>query len=330
MLSQFVTYLQAEKRYSDYTVRAYAKDIGEFFAHTGVTDDTFDPKLVTSDDIRDWIVSLTEERKLAAVSVNRKVSAVRSLFRWMRSRGLVAKDPFLKVATMKTPHRLPVWIPEGKMEFITDDLLRRCDGGDVWERRDAIILLLFYSCGIRLAELLTVEVSDIADDYASIRVRGKGDKQRVVPLPRVTADILRRYVDEITALNIWKSNKKVLFLTVDGNPLSRTAVYMTVRAELEKMGVKGKRSPHVLRHTFATHLLDNGADIREIQELLGHSSLGTTQVYTHNSIARLKKIYGKAHPRQRGGTESEDGAGSEGPEQIEERREQIRQIEERD
>lgn len=291
--------MRAERRYSENTVLGYSTDITEFFGHIGVAADDFDPLLVTADDIRDWIVSLTAERKLSAVSVNRKISAVRSFFRWMRAREIIKKNPFLKITTLKTPHRLPVWIPEGKMEEVSAYLLTQCEADDIWQRRDAIILLLFYSCGIRLAELMDMEVSSVAADCRSIRVRGKGDKERMVPLPAVTGRILSRYVAEITGLNIWKSDKKVLFLTVKGTPVSRGSIYTIVRDGLEKMGVQGKRSPHVLRHTFATHLMNNGADIREIQELLGHSSLGATQVYTHNSIAKLKKAYEGAHPREK-------------------------------
>lgn len=295
MLESFITYLQAEKRYSEYTVRCYRDDIAAFIESLRLSGSEFDPAAVTTDDIREWIVGLSG--RLAAVSVNRKISAVSSFFRWMHSKGIISRNPCLRVGSLKTPHRLPVWIPESKMETITAGLLERFEAGGIRERRDATILLLFYSCGIRLAELTAMDVSDISAGCDSIRVQGKGDKQRLVPLPGITAGILKRYVAEITGLNIWKSDRKPLFLTDRGNPVSRAAVYAIVRNWLEQMGVQGKRSPHVLRHTFATHLLDSGADMREIQELLGHSSLAATQVYTHNSIAALKKVYASAHPR---------------------------------
>jgi integrase/recombinase XerC len=160
-------------------------------------------------------------------------------------------------------------------------------------------VLLFYSCGIRLAELAGIDAADIADDFNTLRVHGKGDKTRVVPLPAPTAGILKSHISDISASEIWNFHKKPLFLTEKGEPLSRAAIYGVVRGELERMGVQGKRSPHVLRHTFATHLLDGGADMREIQDLLGHTSLAATQVYTHNSIARLKKVYEGAHPREK-------------------------------
>ncbi len=297
MLEAFATYLLAERRYSELTVRNYRHDIQRFVDYLGVSRDDFRPALVTADDIRGWIIYLSESLKLSPASVNREISSLRSFFRWLRATGVIDNNPFLKIHTLKTPKRLPVWIPETKMDGITDYLIRQSVSEDALERRNALVLLLFYSCGIRLAELTGICVEDISADFCSLKVHGKGDRQRMVPLPELMSGILRRYVDEITSPNIWKSGKKLLFLTDKGRPVSRSWVYRTVRDELEKMGVHGKRSPHVLRHTFATHLLDNGADMREIQELLGHASLASTQVYTHNSIARLKKAYEGAHPR---------------------------------
>ncbi|MDR2894380.1 MAG: tyrosine-type recombinase/integrase [Alistipes sp.] len=304
MIDAFTTYLEAERRYSPLTVRNYRRDVLEFIAHLGLeTPDDFRPALLSTDDIRSWIVSLSDQRKLAPATINRMISSVRSLFRWLRATGVVDRDPFAGIRSLRTPKRLPTWIPEAKMSQITAHIFERLSSPDPIVRRDAIIVLLFYSCGIRLAELEGMCVEDIAADCRSIRVHGKGDKMRIVPLPEITAEALKRHVDEICspeticAEKIWKDNKKPLLLTEKGGAISRTAVYNVVRAELETMGVQGKRSPHVLRHTFATHLLDGGADMREIQELLGHSSLAATQVYTHSSIARLKKVYENAHPR---------------------------------
>ncbi len=297
MLDAFVTYLEAERRYSPLTVSAYRRDIEQFIEFLGLEPGDFHPGNVSTDDIREWIVSLSEVRRLSPVSINREVSSVRSLFRWLRATGVVEKNPFLKIHSLKAPKRLPVWIPGGKMEEITAHLLEQCASPDPMGRRNALIVLLFYSCGIRLAELTGIDAEDIDADFRSLRVHGKGDKTRVVPLPESTAGILKRHISEISDAKIWKYDKKPLFLTEQGEAVSRRAVYGIVRGELERMGVQGKRSPHVLRHTFATHLLDSGADMREIQELLGHTSLAATQVYTHNSIARLKEVYNTAHPR---------------------------------
>ncbi len=273
LLSSFVSYLRAEKRYSAFTARNYRHDVAEFIDHLAA--DEFHPNLVTTDDVRSWIVSLSEDGKLSPSTINGKVTAVRSFFRWLRATGVVEKNIFLKIPRLKTSKRLPVWIPEAKMSEIVDYLLSKGD-------KNSVILLLLYSCGIRLAELVGIKEGDIGEGCSFVKVHGKGGKDRIVPLPEVTARALREYIDN----NGWE-------------PPSRTEVYRAVRRELELMGVQGKRSPHVLRHTFATHLLDHGADIREIQELLGHTSLAATQVYTHNSIAALKKAYKGAHPREK-------------------------------
>ena len=298
MIDAFITYLEAERRYSPGTVHNYRRDVEEFITHLGIDDPAdFRPALVSADDIRSWIVEMSDGRRLSPGSVNRAVSSLRSLFRWLRAGGVVERDPFLKIPMLRAPKRLPVWIPETKMGEITARLLEQCAGGDPVEKRNALIVLLFYSCGIRLAELAGVGVDDIADDGMSLRVHGKGDKTRVVPLPAQTAELIKSHISEFSGHKICTSPKKTLFLTEKAEPLTREAIYRIVRAELERQGVQGKRSPHVLRHTFATHLLDGGADMREIQELLGHTSLAATQVYTHNSIARLKGVYAGAHPR---------------------------------
>lgn len=160
---------------------------------------------------------------------------------------------------------------------------------------------MLYACGLRLAELIGIDCDDFSDDYRTLRIRGKGDKERIVPVMEFVREKILRYLDLIRRQNICKSGEKALFLTLKGERVSRTAVYRIVQRELGRGGVQGKKSPHVLRHTFATHLLNGGADMREIQELLGHASLQATQVYTHNSIARLREVYAKAHPREKGG-----------------------------
>ena len=175
------------------------------------------------------------------------------------------------------------------------------DSEDFRTERNSLIILMFYACGLRLAELVGIDRSDFSADYTSLRVRGKGDKQRMVPILEFLREKILHYLGLIERQNICISSEKALFLTHKGKRISRSVVYRTVQEELTRAGVQGKKSPHVLRHTFATHLLNGGADMREIQELLGHASLQATQVYTHNSIARLREIYAKAHPREKGG-----------------------------
>lgn len=299
VIERFLTYLRAERRYSENTAINYERDLRRFFADTGIDEASFDPTLVTADDIRAWIVSLTESG-LSPASVNRMTSALRSLFRWMRKTGQVATDPFLRIASQKLPSRLPGYIPEAKMDEVIALVESEADGeGDFQSRRNALIITLFYSTGIRLAELLDIRMSDFSDNFGELKVRGKGNKQRVVPLLEYTRGKVRDYIAVIKRENICESPDNFLFLNGKGERISRSEVQVIVKRELAKAGVQGKLSPHVLRHTFATHMLNDGADIREIQEMLGHSSLSATQVYTHNSISRLKEVYRGAHPRGR-------------------------------
>lgn len=297
MLNEFITYITAERRLSPLTVRNYRADIERFILYCGVSGDEFKPELLTSDDVRRWIVSLREHDGLKAATINRMVCSLRSLYRFLRKTGVVTKDPFIGINALRTPSRLPVYIPEGKMEHVVE-LLEQDEGqSDFISQRNSLILLLFYSTGIRLAELIGIRTSDFDDATRELRVRGKGDKERVIPILEFVGKKIVSYIEQIKSENICVSGGNFLFLTEKGAQISRTEVYNVVRAELERAGIKGKRSPHVLRHTFATHLLNQGADMREIQELLGHTSLGATQVYTHNSITQLKQIYNKAHPR---------------------------------
>ena len=286
MLADFIRYLEAERRYSPLTVRNYRHDIELFLAWLGISDTDSDLRRVTTEDIREWIIFRTEEGRLSAASINREISSLRSLFRWLLRTGVVSRDVAAPVASLKTSRRLPAFVPESRMSGIVSDCEQ--DSDDFTRERNSLIVLLFYACGLRLAELVGIDRRDFSEDYTSLRIRGKGDK-------------ILHYIGLIERQNICISPEKALFLTHKGKRISRTEVYRTVRDELEKAGVQGKKSPHVLRHTFATHLLNGGADMREIQELLGHASLQATQVYTHNSIAKLREIYTKAHPREKGG-----------------------------
>lgn len=308
-IEKFLAYLKAEKRYSGHTVEAYARDISQFIEFTmmrgGVAPGdahayavAFDPAAVTTDDIREWILDLSEHDASAA-TINRKTSSLRSYYRYMRKTGAVGIDPFIGVGFRKAPSRLPGFVPESTMENVLEALEAEFASDDYVSRRNALIILLFYSTGVRLAELHAIRLRDFSDDYSELRVTGKGGKERIVPVVEFTRRKIIAFLDNLKGLNLCFSSELSLFLTEEGKPVSRSEIYRVVRAELERAGVQGKRSPHVLRHTFATHMMDGGAGIREIQEMLGHSSLATTQVYTHNSIAKLKEAYRKAHPRAR-------------------------------
>ena len=296
MLTDFIRYLEAERRYSPLTVRNYRHDIELFLAWLGISDTDSDLRRVTTEDIREWIIFRNEEGRLSAASINREISSLRSLFRWLLRTGVVSRDVAAPVASLKTSRRLPAFVPESRMSDIVSDCEQ--DSDDFTRERNSLIVLLFYACGLRLAELVGINRKDFSEDYTSLRIRGKGDKERIVPILEFVREKILHYIGLIERQNICSSQEKALFLTHKGKRISRTEVYRTVR---DKAGVQGKKSPHVLRHTFATHLLNGGADMREIQELLGHASLQATQVYTHNSIAKLREIYTKAHPREKGG-----------------------------
>ena len=267
MIADFVRYLEAERRYSPLTVRNYRHDVEQFLAWLGVDDARFEPQRITTDDIREWILYRT--------------------------------DVVHPIPSLRTSQRLPAFVPESRMNGIVSEC--ECDSEDFVRERNSLIILLLYTCGLRLAELVGIDRDDFSADFSSLRIRGKGDKERIVPMLEFVREKILHYIGLIERQNICISSEKALFLTHKGKRISRTAVYRTVQEELDRAGVQGKKSPHVLRHTFATHLLNGGADMREIQELLGHASLQATQVYTHNSIAGLREIYAKAHPREKGG-----------------------------
>lgn len=312
-LEAFLNYLLAEKRYSALTVRAYGDDIRQFmrFCLDGGNGNApeassgehpredpardFDPTLVQANDLRAWIMSLSGEEHRRATTINRKISSVKSFYHYLRSREVLSSDPFQKISALRIPKRLPSFIEPSRMKRLTDSLMQPTD--DFATERDALIILLFYATGIRLAELRDIRVSDFSSGFTRLKVRGKGDKERVVPVVAPAAAKIARYLALLREQNICESDINFLFLTSEGKQISRSEIYRVVRHILHEAGVQGKSSPHVLRHTFATHLLGSGVDMRIIQELLGHNSLGATQVYTHNSIEQLKRVYNQAHPR---------------------------------
>ena len=310
LLEKFLTYLSAEKRYSIHTVMAYERDILQFAGFLGFNRNSasefvsadgtvFDPAVVTTDDIRRWILYLSEQERLSAACINRKTSSLRSLFRYLRKIQAIDNDPFPGIGFRKMPSRLPSFVPEKNMSDVLSMLEAEFDTGDYILRRNSLILLVLYTTGLRLSEIHAVRLGNFSQGYSVLRVLGKGNKERVIPVLDYTRCKIVEFLGDLKSRDFCISSQLSLFLSKEGKPLSRNAIYRIVRDELSKAGVQGKCSPHLLRHTFATHMLDGGADIREIQEMLGHTSLAATQVYTHNSIAKLKEVYAKAHPRSR-------------------------------
>lgn len=301
MLDDFIKYLETERRYSPLTISNYRRDIEHFVEwSTGHGECVmFDPARIRTEDVREWIIYRTDEEKLKATSINRGISSLRTYFRYLRREGVVEHDIFRNISSLKTPKRLPVFVPETRMSDLLALLDEESDDGSFENVRNSLIVMMFYRCGLRLAELVGLNVDDFSSDMRMLKVRGKGDKERMIPVADAVRERVSGYLEIIHGQNICTNGEKSLFLTCDGKRISRRTVHEVVREALSKAGVQGKKSPHVLRHTFATHLLNAGADMRDIQELLGHASLQTTQIYTHNSIVRLQDVYAKAHPRQK-------------------------------
>lgn len=302
MIDAFVTHIQTEKRYSALTVRNYRHDIESFVAwcasNAGIPAEDFDPTKVTTEDIREWIVYRMEHDKVKAASMNRELSSLRSFYKYLRRKDAINQDIFKRITTLRTPKKLPSFVPETRMENLLDEIREESHNGEFIEVRNALIIALFYGCGIRLAELQGIHFGDFSADMATLRIRGKGDKHRILPLQEEIGERVKAYKTILEKAGFSTAADARLIVSNIGKPLSRTAIQEVVKTKLEEANVQGKKSPHVLRHTFATHLMNKEADMRDIQELMGHSSLRSTQCYTHNSIAQLQDVYKRAHPHK--------------------------------
>ena len=317
MIERFLSHIRSEKRFSPLSVENYRRDIERFAkwceAHYKEEFKAgFDPAKVEDPMVREWVIHRATEGKvekakimgIGAASINRELSSLRSLFRYLLKAGLISKNPMQCILAQKSSRRLPTFVSESRMSKILKEHGEE-PMVDFEQLRNQLVVELFYTSGLRLAELVGINLTDFSEDYTTLRVVGKGNKERLIPLLEPVRARLLEYLSEIKRQNICKNGEKALILSSQGSRISRSTVYRLVKRELNSGGVQGKRSPHVLRHTFATHLLNRGADMREIQELMGHSSLKTTQVYTHNTIARLQEAYAKAHPREGGGPSGE-------------------------
>ena len=301
LIDKFITYITAERRYSPLTVRNNLHDVTTFEeGGRSACGKDFSLREVTAVDVGNWVMHLSDSGRLKSSSVNRAVATLRSFYRYLRRKDIIHHDIFVSVQSLPTSRRLPTFVPKGNMDEVVDVVLQRLSNGSWIERRDALIVLMLYACGLRLAELCNIDLSDFDNDFTALRVLGKGDKTRIVPLVERVSHEVKRYLAQDFEENICLSKENALFLSKRGERISRSDVQRSVARLLRECGVQGKCSPHVLRHTFATHLLNDGADLREIQELMGHSSLSATQVYTHNNIAQLQRIYATAHPRSVG------------------------------
>lgn len=289
---RFFKYLTFERRYSKHTITSYQTDLHQFYAflHSRFGDITHSE--ISHFFIRSWIVSLMD-KGLDTRSVNRKITALKTYFRFMLRSGLVKENPMLKIQAPRTSKKLPAFIERSKMDTMLNN---RPVANDEAALRDICILELFYQTGVRLSELINLKTTNIDFKRQQIKVLGKRNKERIIPLSQNMLDKMQQY-KAVAAKN---TSEDTFFGKINGEPLNTKYVYRLVKKRLTEVTTQKKRSPHVLRHTFATHMLDNGADINAIKEMLGHSSLAATQVYTHNTIEKLKNIHARAHPRGNG------------------------------
>lgn len=287
----FINYLRYEKRLSPHTVLAYSNDLDQFFIYLKNVYSVADIKEANHSMIRSWVVSLMEN-KISARSSNRKISALKSFYKYLLREKILDINPMHKIQSPKNPKRLPLFVEESKMNSLIENASFK---EDFEGTRNLLIIELLYATGMRRAELVNLTESDINFQNSTIKVLGKRNKERLIPLTSGIKTLIKEYIQQRNKSVEAKDN--FLFLTEKGNKIYPGAVYRIVRDALEKVTTLSKKSPHILRHTFATHLLNNGANLNAIKELLGHANLSATQIYTHNSIEKLKSVYSKAHPK---------------------------------
>ncbi|MEN9400145.1 MAG: hypothetical protein RL632_1248 [Bacteroidota bacterium] len=289
MLENFLSYLRVERRYSDHTILAYQNDIAAFISF-GEIKANEDYAEVTPSLIRSWMVDLIQSGQVNK-TVNRKLSALRSFFHFLRKENVIVHNPMQKVRGPKNERRLPIFAKESELQperitpMFTDDF----DG-----IRDRLMLEMFYQTGIRLSELVGLKMENVTN--AQIKVLGKRNKERIIPVSAELSQQMSVYIELRSGLLVKSS---AFFLLKNGNKLYDKFVYRKINHYLGMATSLDKRSPHVLRHTFATHMLNNGAGLETLKDILGHANLSATQVYTHNSFAQLTKVYSHAHPRGR-------------------------------
>ena len=285
-LEEFISYIESEKRYSVHTITSYKVDLNQFFNYLIEEHNIDHPQNVNFKIVRNWISFLLESG-LKARSVNRKLSTLKSYFKFLVISNYSDSNPTLKITSPKTSKRLPVFLEKDKINSLLDS---NFFDDNFMGHRDKLILELFYFTGIRLSELLNISISDIDFNNSQIKVLGKRNKERLIPLTDSLISDLKVFIN--------KFNKgSYLFVDENKKKLYSKKVYRIVNKYISKVSSLKKKSPHILRHSFATHMLNNGADINAIKEILGHSNLSATQVYTHNSIKKLKNVHKQAHPK---------------------------------
>ena len=299
MIDSFLKYIQYEKRYSRHTITSYKTDLDQFANYFNDVYELSDLRKADYYIIRSWIVFLVESGMVAR-SVNRKIASLRAFYKFLQKNNHISSNPVAKIIAPKIKKKLPTFIEQQNLAALLDDFEFSDDLAGI---RDKLILELLYGTGIRLAELIETKHEDINYFERSIKVLGKGSKERIIPLNTSLLNTIKIYCDKKQVCFIDLCNGRAcpstthLIITDKGEKCYPKFIYRLVKKHLNLITTAEKKSPHVLRHSFATHLLNKGADLNAIKELLGHSSLAATQVYTHNSIEKLKTIFDKAHPK---------------------------------
>ena len=284
----FIEYLQFEKRYSKHTLIAYETDLQQFFSFIDTQYQLTNLNELNTSMIRTWLASLKED-ELESKSINRKISTLKSFTKYLIKNEHLERSPMAGIISPKISKRLPNFIDEDQL----NTLFNHVEFTDSWTHQtQKMVLLIFYTTGMRLSELIHLKINQLDFSNKQLKVYGKGNKERIIPLDEDVIKGLKEFIN-----NNPTENKEFVFVTENGNPLNPRYVYGFVKKYLALITTVKKKSPHVLRHSFATHLMNNGAEINAVKELLGHSSLAATQVYTHNSIDKLKEVFKKAHPK---------------------------------
>jgi integrase/recombinase XerC len=290
-LQQFIQYLQFEKRYSQHTIISYQNDLEQFCSYLISFYDAPPVETVKPAMVRSWLAAMKAEENVANKTLNRKISTLKSFFKYLMKNGVLQQTPMTTIISPKVSKRLPVFVEENDFKNNFTKLLFTDDHVGKTER---IALLLFYNTGVRLSELINLKESGIDWSYSHIKVLGKGNKERIIPVSQELLQELKAYIETKPPC---KEEEAYVFVNAKGKRLQARAVYAFINRHLAQITTISQKSPHILRHTFATHLMNNGADLNAVKELLGHSSLAATQVYTHNTIEKLKEVYKQAHPK---------------------------------
>lgn len=299
-LQSFFDFLKFEKRYSLHTLVSYETDLRFFFTYLSSTFGELPLQDISHTHVRSWLADLKGEQGLTAKSINRKISSLRSFFKYHLKRGTLTSTPMAKVTAPKISRRLPVFVRESETRQLLETLNQAAEN---WKTLNARMLItLFYATGMRLSELIGLKEKQLDFSRSQIRVLGKGNKERIIPLPPELVEMVRDYQrlkrkEFAGPATPEEKREELLLVTEKGKKLYPKYAWLLVNKYLGEASTLDKKSPHVLRHTFATHLMNNGADLNAVKELLGHASLAATQVYTHNTIEKLKDVYKKAHPR---------------------------------